>query len=128
MSELFSNLGLSDFVTSDRMLGLGRAVLILVVGILVARLASRVAARGLRRRVSAQEAMLVRRLSYYLLLALVVTSALHQLGFNLGVLIGAAGVLSVALGFASQTSVSNLISGLFLIAERSFVEIGRAHV
>jgi small-conductance mechanosensitive channel len=121
MSELFSNLGVSDFVTSDRMLGLVRAVLILVVGILVARLASKAAARGLRRRASAQEAMLVRRLSYYVLLALVVTSALHQLGFNLGVLLGAAGVLTVALGFASQTSVSNLISGLFLIAERSFV-------
>jgi len=121
MGELLNNFGVSDFVTSDRMLGLGRAVLILVVGILVARLASRAAARGLRRRVSAQEAMLVRRLSYYVLLALVVTSALHQLGFKLGVLLGAAGVLSVALGFASQTSVSNLISGMFLIAERSFV-------
>jgi hypothetical protein len=47
MSELFSNLGVSDFVTSDRMLGLVRAVLILVVGILVARLASKAAARGL---------------------------------------------------------------------------------
>jgi small-conductance mechanosensitive channel len=51
--------------------------------------------------VSAQEAMLVRRLSYYVLLALVVTSVLHQLGFKLGVLLGAAGILSVAIGFAS---------------------------
>jgi len=30
-------------------------------------------------------------------------------------------VLGIALGFASQTSVSNVISGLFLIAERPFV-------
>ena len=59
MGELLNNFGVSDFVTSDRMLGLGRAVLILVVGILVARLASRAAARGLQRRVGAQEAMLV---------------------------------------------------------------------
>jgi small-conductance mechanosensitive channel len=35
----------------------------------------------------------------------------------------AAGILTVALGFASQTSASNLISGLFLIGEGSF-EIG----
>jgi small-conductance mechanosensitive channel len=103
------------------MLGLVRAVLILVVGLVVARLASRAAARGLRRRVSAQEAVLVRRLFFYVLVVLVVTSALHQLGFRLGVLLGAAGVLSVAVGFASQTSVSNIISGFFLIAERSFV-------
>ena len=112
---------MSDFLTSDRMLGFGRAVLILVVGLLLARVASRAVERGLLRHVSAQEAVLVRRLSFYVLLALVVTSALHQLGFKLGVLLGAAGIISVAIGFASQASVSNIISGFFLIAERSFV-------
>ena len=121
MSEFISNLGMSDFLTSDRLFGLGRALLILVFGLLVAQVASRAAARGLRRHVSAQEAMLVRRLSFYVLTAPVVMSALRELGFDLGVLLGAAGILSVAIGFASQTSVSNLISGLFLIVERSFV-------
>ena len=33
----------------------------------------------------------------------------------------AAGLLTVALGFAAQTSASNLISGLFLLGERPFV-------
>ena len=49
--------------------------------------------------------------------------AMRELGFSLAVIMGAAGVLTVALGFASQTTASNLISGLFLIGERSF-EIG----
>ncbi|MBQ9096713.1 MAG: mechanosensitive ion channel family protein, partial [Akkermansia sp.] len=35
-------------------------------------------------------------------------------------ILGAAGVLGVAIGFASQTSLSNLISGVFLVSERSF--------
>jgi small-conductance mechanosensitive channel len=39
------------------------------------------------------------------------------------VLLGAAGVFSVAIGFASQTSVSNLISGLFVLVENTF-EVG----
>jgi small-conductance mechanosensitive channel len=43
-----------------------------------------------------------------------------QLGISLAPLLGAAGILGVALGFASQTSVSNIISGLFLIAEQPF--------
>jgi small-conductance mechanosensitive channel len=43
------------------------------------------------------------------------------LGFDLQVLIGAAGILTVAIGFASQTSASNLISGLFLMMERPFI-------
>ena len=86
MSELLNNLDLSDLVTSERMLGIVQAVLILVVGLLVARAISTGVARGLRRHVSAQEAMLVKRLTYYVLFALVVMSALHQLGFRLGVL------------------------------------------
>jgi small-conductance mechanosensitive channel len=43
------------------------------------------------------------------------------MGFKISVLLGAAGVFTVAIGFASQTSASNLISGLFLIGEGSFV-------
>lgn len=64
--------------------------------------------------------MVFRRLAFYLILGLFAASALRELGFSLTVLLGAAGVLSVAIGFASQTSASNLISGLFLIGERPF--------
>ena len=32
-------------------------------------------------------------------------------------LLGAAGIAGIAIGFAAQTSISNLISGLFLIGE-----------
>jgi small-conductance mechanosensitive channel len=35
-------------------------------------------------------------------------------------LLGAAGIVGIAVGFASQTSVSNIISGLFLISEKPF--------
>jgi small-conductance mechanosensitive channel len=54
---------------------------------------------------------------------LFIASAMREMGFSLAVIMGAAGVLTVAIGFASQTTASNLISGLFLIGERSF-EIG----
>ena len=50
-------------------------------------------------------------------------ASLREAGFKLSVFLGAAGILTVALGFASQTSASNLISGLFLIGEGSF-EVG----
>jgi small-conductance mechanosensitive channel len=49
--------------------------------------------------------------------------ALERIGLDLSVLLGAAGVFTVAIGFASQTSASNLISGLFLMLEHS-VEVG----
>ena len=121
MNDLIATLGLSEILTPDRMLGLLRAVLVLAVGVALSRIVSNGIARAVRNRFSGQEAMLVKRLSYYALLALVLAATLNQLGFKLGVLLGAAGVLSVAIGFASQTSASNIISGLFLLAERPFV-------
>ncbi|WP_127477840.1 mechanosensitive ion channel family protein [Sulfurivermis fontis] len=98
-----------------------RAGIILLVGWGLAKVASLAAGRAARRYTAAQETMLVQRIVFYGVLALSVVTALQQMGFNLGVLLGAAGILTVAVGFASQTSASNLISGLFLIGERAFV-------
>src|SRR3569833_3022515 len=63
---------------------------------------------------------IAQRAAYYLLFGLFVISALRELGFSLSVLLGAAGILSVAIGFASLFFAFNLISGLFLIGERPF--------
>ena len=120
MSEVFSSIGIAEFLTPDRVGSLVWAVVTFIVGILLARLAASATARAIRNRVSAHEALLVRRLTFYVLAAIVIIATMQQLGFKPGVLLGTAGILSIAVGFASQTSVSNLISGLFLVAERPF--------
>lgn len=97
-----------------------RACLLLLAGFVLATVVSRLAFRTMLRRVGEHHATLFRRVIYWGLLALFIASALREMGFNLGVLLGAAGVLTVAVGFASQTSASNLISGLFLVGERPF--------
>lgn len=98
-----------------------RAGVILLVGWVLAKGVSLAAGRAARRYTAAQETMLVQRMVFYGVLALTIVTALQQMGFNLGVLLGAAGILTVAVGFASQTSASNVISGLFIIGERAFV-------
>ena len=55
----------------------------------------------------------------YLFYTIVVIQILGLLGINFSALWGAAGIAGVAIGFAAQTSVSNLISGLFVITEGS---------
>lgn len=100
-----------------------RAVLLAVAGLLIARIVSALLSRIVEKQFERHEAMLVRRGTYYFLLGLFIIMVLRELGFNLGVLLGAAGIVTVAIGFASQTSASNLISGLFLIGEKPF-EIG----
>lgn len=81
-------------------------------------------ARGVRRlsihHFSEHHVTLLRRLTYWTVLGLFIASAMRELGFSLSVLMGAAGILTVAIGFASQTSASNIISGLFLVGERPF--------
>lgn len=116
-------LNLGDVFTSARLLTALYALVILTAGWIVARGLAALVLRAVRRSATPQGAMLVRRFVYYGLMALAVALSLRQLGFNPGVLLGAAGILTVAVGFASQTSASNLISGLFLIAERPF-ELG----
>lgn len=121
MSEFIDGLGISHLLTTARLVGLVRAALVLVVGLVIAHSVSRSLVRVLRGRLDAHGMRLLRRFTYYSILLLVFATTLHQLGFNLAALLGAVGILSVAIGFAAQTSASNLISGLFLIAERPFI-------
>ena len=53
----------------------------------------------------------------------IIVAVLYELNFNITALLGAAGVFGVAAGFAAQTSMANIISGLFLMLERPF-ELG----
>lgn len=111
---------LLHWLESEQASHLLRATILLLAGFVIASMASRAIGRILSTNFSQHHVVLFKRLVYWLLLALFIASALKQLGFSLSVLLGAAGVLSVALGFASQTSASNLISGLFLIGEQPF--------
>ncbi len=109
-----------ETIRTETLLAFTRAVILLSIGLVVASLASRLVRRFSQGHLSLHTQTLIRRIVFYGLLALFVASAMRELGFNLAVLVGAAGVLTVAIGFASQTTASNLISGLFLIGERAF--------
>ncbi|MEX2472868.1 MAG: mechanosensitive ion channel family protein [Gemmatimonadota bacterium] len=98
-----------------------RAAVMVLVGMPLVYLASRGARVWMTGRVHPQAGLIAGKLMLYGGLMIVAVSTLRELGFSLAPLLGAAGVLGIALGFASQTSVSNVISGLFLIAERPFI-------
>ena len=60
---------------------------------------------------------------HYVFYIIVAMYVLSLFGVKLGAIWGAAGIAGVAIGFAAQTSVSNLISGLFVITEGA-IKIG----
>ncbi len=110
---------LENIFTTDRILGLSRAVVVMFVACVVAALVRRAAAR-LFARLPTEQATLLQRALKYTILGLAATWSLREMGFEISVLLGAAGGVTLALGFAAQTSVSNIISGLFLIFEKPF--------
>jgi small-conductance mechanosensitive channel len=111
---------LPDWLPVEMVGGALRALLLVALGLLVVRLLGSAVHRLLAGEIDAHRELLLRRGLSYVVLGLFATAALHELGFDLTILLGAAGVLGVAIGFASQTSASNLVSGLFLIGEHPF--------
>lgn len=65
-------------------------------------------------------AMLFSKIFFYIGFTMIMILVLHEFGFSLGPLLGAAGILGIGISFASQTSLSNIISGFFLIGEKPF--------
>jgi len=78
------------------------------------------AGKATKKKLTPQASMLLRKGIFYIGSICIIISILYQLGFKLTALLGAAGIAGIAIGFASQTSVSNIISGIFLVSEQPF--------
>lgn len=98
-----------------------RATAMVVVGLPLVFFLARLTRSWATGRIGAQVGLISGKVVFYLGAATLVVTTMVELGFSLTPLLGAAGVVGIALGFASQTSVSNVIAGLFLIAEQPFV-------
>jgi small-conductance mechanosensitive channel len=96
------------------------ALIIAVAGGAALTLASRWAGRLIGKRWSEERGKLVRKAVLYLGWFVLIMAVLNQLGFKLTAVLGAAGIAGIAVGFAAQTSLSNVISGIFLLTEKPF--------
>ena len=106
-----------------------RAALLVFVGIPAVWALSRWIRSYVTARYNPQKGLVASKLLFWPLALIIAVSVLKELGFSLAPLLGAAGILGIALGFASQTSVSNVISGFFLLGEEPFkvgdiIEVG----
>jgi len=114
----------TDWLSSFSAIGIKNwvfAASLLLLGILLSRLTRAIIQSTLGKTININRAKVWGRVSGYFVLGIFFAIALSQLGFQLSVILGAAGIFSVAIGFAAQTSTSNLISGLFLMIEKPFI-------
>ncbi len=97
-----------------------RALVVLLIGITIVIACSRLARKWVTKRHTVQGGFIAGKIINYVGVIFVLMTVLLQLGFNLTAVLGAAGVATVAISFAAQTSLSNLISGLFILWEQPF--------
>lgn len=112
---------LTSWLNEDLLGNLLAAGLVLIIGLPLVALVSRLVYRVTAVRFSGQAGLMISRIVRWLLIAVVLATVLNQFGVNLGAALGAAGIVGIAVGFAAQTSLSNVISGFFLLGEQPFV-------
>jgi small-conductance mechanosensitive channel len=110
----------SDLFSKESLAPAIRIIALIIVGFPVVLSLAALAARTMKKRLTPQANMLIRKGIIYFGTLVIFIGVLNQSGFKLTALLGAAGIVGIAIGFASQTSVSNIISGLFLISEKPF--------
>uniref|UniRef100_UPI003217DD84 mechanosensitive ion channel family protein n=1 Tax=uncultured Draconibacterium sp. TaxID=1573823 RepID=UPI003217DD84 len=114
---------LSEILPSDIGEKAVKAIIIVVIGLLLIQLLAFIADKIISKGKSRHLKMIIRRVIVYTGVIFIVFLVFNILGIKAGALFGAAGVVGIVFGIASQTSIGNIVSGIFLVSERSF-EIG----
>ncbi len=98
------------------------ALLILLLGWLLFQLVRRPLQLTLARMEVQEEirVLLVDRLLRYVALLASLVMAADQLGFNIATALAGLGVAGIALGFAAQDSVANMIAGILIFVDKPF--------
>ncbi|MFZ5516211.1 MAG: mechanosensitive ion channel family protein [Candidatus Zhuqueibacterota bacterium] len=118
--DFLNTFSFATFFTAAKIESIVRLALVLIIGLPIVFFLSRTVKKYSVKKFSAQQSMILGKFVLYTGIAFILFSALREVGFELTTLLGAAGIATLAIGFASQTSVSNIISGLFLLAEKPF--------
>ena len=106
--------------TLDTVLRIG---IILVVGLLIVGILTAGVKRLLPAKFSMQRKMLINRFVRYTAIVILFLIIISELDIDLTAIFGAAGVIGIVIGVASQTSIGNIVSGFFLVSEKPF-ELG----
>ena len=103
-------------------------VIAILIFWLVYRLIRMFIKKGAAKRLEPNTVKTLTKIVSYIFYILIVMYILGLFGINLGAIWGAMGIAGVAVGFAAQTTVSNLISGIFIVTEKTmkigdFIEV-----
>lgn len=101
------------------------ALLLLIIALVLAWITGRYVRLWMATRISQDLAKPISRLISAFILITGLILALREVGVDLSSILVAGGLLAIAVGFAAQTTISSLLSGLLLYVDRPF-KIGEA--
>jgi len=117
------NFDWSKYFNAEMIEKLIRIGIILIVGIILITIITATVKKLLPKKLSQQRKMIINRFVSYSAITMLFMVIVSELNINLAAIFGAAGVIGIIIGVASQTSIGNIVSGFFLVSEKSF-EIG----
>lgn len=98
-------------------------IVIIAVAVIIAKIVRINVRRALKEKVPKTTLATIEKLVYYTIIVIGFIIAIPYIGFSLSGLLVAGGIAGIVIGLATQTVISNLISGLFLLAEKP-IKIG----
>ncbi|MFP4051497.1 MAG: mechanosensitive ion channel family protein [Thermoplasmata archaeon] len=108
---LYSDVTLLDLIIS---------LIIILVTVIIGKIISLNIKKSLRDKISKDRLNSITKIINYVIFIAGIFVVLPILNVNLSGLLVAGGIMAIVIGFASQSIVTNLISGIFLVFERPF--------
>ena len=105
------------YLTWNNLFKVVGVVLVLLIALIIYKLIMRAINKVPPEKMTTHRQVFIKNFVKYLFFFLIVMYVLGLFGIKLSAIWGAAGIAGVAIGFAAQTSVSNIISGIFVITE-----------
>ena len=117
------NINWSEYLNAATIEKALKILIIIAVGATIIYLIASLVKKVLPVKWSRQRKMIINRTVQYTGFIILALTVISELKISLAPIFGAAGVIGLVVGIASQTSIGNIISGFFLVSEKSF-EIG----
>ncbi|MEA1895499.1 MAG: mechanosensitive ion channel family protein [Euryarchaeota archaeon] len=114
---------LDTIIYSDTILNLLWIAVRIIITVLIAKVVAINIKRSLKDRMDRDRLEITTKVVYYTIIIIALLLIISDLGMDLSGLLVAGGVVGIVIGFASQSIVGNLISGIFLMFERP-IKIG----
>ena len=110
----------SEFLYDQLLPNLIPILLYIILGSIILKIVLKIVDKSGQKKLNPQTKMLLRKTVRFIGIFIITVMVLDTLKVPLSALLGTAGIVTVAIGIASQNSMGNLISGIFLLTEHSF--------